>query len=242
MRNYLKFALTIGFPAMLYVGCKHELPELPPVVTPPSSGGSGTGTGGTTTTPVATCSPDTVYFQNTISPLVISNCAMSGCHDAISHKDGLNLTTYAGIMGLVKAGNAAGSKLISITTTTSSDIMPPPPKAKLTTAQIDDLKKWINQGAKNNTCTGCDTASFTYSGVVKVVMQNKCNGCHSGTGASAGIDLTTYAGVKIIADNGKLMGSIKQLTGYSAMPVGGKLSDCEITQIQKWVNAGKLNN
>jgi hypothetical protein len=48
--------------------------------------------------------------------------------------------------------------------------------------------------------------------------------------------------VKVVADNGRLMGSIKQLTGYSAMPVGGKLADCEITQIQKWVNAGKLNN
>lgn len=236
MKNLLKVLLTFAIPSLVYVGCKHELPELPPVVTPPPSGGSG----GTST--VATCSPDSVYFLNTISPLVISNCAMSGCHDAISHKDGLNLTNYAGIMSLVKAGNPTGSKLVSITSTTGSDVMPPAPRARLTTAQIDLIKKWISQGAKNNNCNACDTTAYTYSAVVKVIMQNKCVGCHSTTSASAGIDLSTYAGVKVVADNGRLMGSIKQLTGYSAMPIGGKLSDCEITQVQKWVNAGKLNN
>jgi len=242
MRNYLKLAIVLSLPSFTYVACKHELPELPPVVTPPPSGGSGSGSGSGGTSTVATCSPDTVYFQNTISPLVISNCAMSGCHDAGSHKSGVILTSYAGIMKLVKAGNPTGSSLVSITSTTGSGVMPPAPKARLTTAQIDLIKKWISQGAKDNSCNACDTATFTYSAVVKVIMQNKCVGCHSSTSASAGIDLSTYAGVKVVADNGRLMGSIKQLTGYSAMPVGGKLADCEITQIQKWVNAGKLNN
>jgi hypothetical protein len=31
--------------------------------------------------------------------------------------------------------------------------------------------------------------------------------------------------------------------GYSAMPKGGnKLADCQITQVQKWIQAGALNN
>ena len=61
---------------------------------PTTSGtNTSTGTGTSTTQPstpvVVTCSPDTVYFSQTILPLITSNCAMSGCHDAISHKEGV---------------------------------------------------------------------------------------------------------------------------------------------------------
>lgn len=115
--------------------------------------------------------------------------------------------------------------------------------AKLSTSQIDAIKKWINQGAKNNSCNGCDTASFTYNAVVKVVMTNKCVGCHNASSPGGGIDLSTHAGVKAVALNGKLMGSVNMKAGFVAMPLGGsKLPDCEIKQLQKWVDAGALNN
>ena len=58
-----------------------------------------------------TCSPDTVYFQQTILPLITSNCAMSGCHDAISHKEGVILTDYAHIRAYSSTTNPAGSSL-----------------------------------------------------------------------------------------------------------------------------------
>ena len=60
---------------------------------------------------VSSCSPDTVYFKQTILPLVTSNCAMSGCHDAISHKEGVILTDYTNIMREVKVSSPTSSDL-----------------------------------------------------------------------------------------------------------------------------------
>lgn len=221
--------------AMLLNSCVHELPF--PAGT--------TGTGGVTPTPpppppVATCSPDTVYFQNTILPLINSSCAMSGCHDAITHKEGLNLTTYNGIMAAgVKAGNPGGSKLYSVIANNS---MPPKGSTPLTVTQKDLISKWISQGAKNNVCNGCDTATFTFSGAVSPMMNTYCKGCHNPASLGGGIDLSTYAGIKAAA-NGRLMGSITHASGFSAMPKGGSmLSSCQITQVQKWITAGTLNN
>ena len=47
---------------------------------------------------VSNCHPDTVYFRNTILPLVVSSCATTDCHDNVSHKDGIILTDYASII------------------------------------------------------------------------------------------------------------------------------------------------
>lgn len=235
MSKLFKVVAVLLLSSVIYVSCKHEIPF------PIGSGG-----GGTVIPPppaTVTCSADTVYFQNTVLPIIISNCAMAGCHDAITHKEGLTLTNYNGIMKMVKPGNASGSKLVSvITTNNSGDVMPPPPMAKLSTTQIDAIKKWINQGAKNNNCASCDTSSFTYSAAVKSIMANKCNGCHSGASASAAIDLTTYNGVKTVALNGRLMGSLQFKAGFVGMPQGARLPDCEVKQIQKWIDAGTLNN
>lgn len=235
MRNVFKVLFFLISGLIIYTSCKHELPES-------TSGGGGT----SNPPPVVTikCSADTVYFQNAVLPVIVSNCAMSGCHNTTSHRSGIILETYAGVRNLVKAGNASGSELISIITTSNNgDVMPPPPLPRLTTTQINDIKKWINQGAQNNLCNECDTTQFTFNIAVKSIMQNRCVGCHTGVAASAGIDLSTYTGVKTVAQNGRLMGSVKHLSGYVAMPPGGTaMPDCEIKQLQKWIDAGSLNN
>ncbi len=235
MRKLLSGIVLLCLSVLLIISCKHELPI------PIDLGGGG---GAITPPPTGNpCSPDSVYFQNTILPLITSNCSMSGCHDAVSRKEGLNLTSYAGIMGIVRAGNANGSKIISVVTSTDpGTIMPPPPMAKLTTAQIDALKKWINQGAKNNSCSSCDTSTFTFAAAVKPILSNKCVGCHTGASGGGGVDLSTYNGVKASATAGTLLGSVQHAAGYKPMPVGGTLPACEVTQIQKWIAAGALNN
>jgi cytochrome c553 len=216
---------------LIAVSCKHELPftlQDPPVV------------GGT-----QTCSADTVYFQNKVLPLLNSSCAMSGCHDAATHKEGINLTTYASIVatGGVRPGNPSNSKLYTALNKTGGDRMPPAPAAAFTQAQKDIISKWILQGAKNNACNDCDTMQFTYTAAVSPIMNTYCKGCHNPSSLGGGVDVSTYAGVKSIAFSGRLMGSITHATGFIAMPQGGnKLSDCRITQIQKWIAAGSLNN
>ena len=92
--------------------------------------------------------------------------------------------------------------------------------------------------------TICDSSTAsTYSAKISVIMNTYCNSCHSTSSADGGIILDTYAGVKAQASNGKLMGSINHASGYAAMPKGsGKLADCVIYQVQRWVSAGALNN
>lgn len=216
---------------VILVSCKHDIP-VQVIETPPTGGEQ-------------TCSPDTVYFQNKVLPLLNSSCAMSGCHDAITHKEGVNLTTYGNIIatGGVMPGNPTGSDLYKVLNKTGGDQMPPPPAAAFTQAQKDIIYKWILQGAKNNACNDCDTAVFTYSGAVSPLMNNYCKGCHNPSSLGGGIDLSTYAAVRSVALNGKLMGSIKHQAGFIAMPQGSnKLSDCKIEQVQKWVTAGSPNN
>ena len=111
-------------------------------------------------------------------------------------------------------------------------------------SQIANIQKWINQGAKNNSCTSaCDASVFTYSGAIKPMLDTKCVGCHSASSPGGNINLSTYAAVRPLALNGKLYGSIAHQTGFSPMPKNSaKLSDCEITQVQRWIAAGSLNN
>ncbi|MEY3560622.1 MAG: hypothetical protein RIS12_1055 [Bacteroidota bacterium] len=229
MRIFLPSAIVASL--FLFYACTHE-PTSP----------NGTGNIPTVST---NCSPDSVYFVNEVMPIIASNCAMSGCHDEVTRADGVDLTSYAKIMNYVRAGNATRSELYEVIIDTDPDKrMPPPPRSPLTAAQIAKIQKWINQGARNNSCTsGCDTTRFTYAAVIKPMIDNKCAGCHKAGSLGGNVDLSTYTGTRVVALNGKLVGSIMHQTGFSPMPKNtAKLSDCEITQVRKWVAAGSLNN
>ncbi len=94
--------------------------------------------------------------------------------------------------------------------------------------------------------SGCDLSNVTFSGSVVPILQASCLGCHSNaqaSGSGGGIRLENYSDVLTWAKNGSLMGTVNHATGYSAMPKGGgKLSDCEIRQLQTWIDKGTLNN
>jgi uncharacterized membrane protein len=219
------FLLLAGLSA--WTSCTHQIPS--------PNGGA---------TVSANCSTDTVYFVNDVLPLLQSNCAMSGCHDNGTAADGVRMTDYANIMDEVKAGNAGDSKLYKVIIRTDNERMPPPPRPAFTTAQKELIRKWISQGAKNNSCLNrCNAAVFTYSGAVRPTLESKCVGCHSGAAPSGGVNLSDYTNTRIWALNGKLYGSIAHQSGFSPMPKNSaKLSDCEIGQVQQWIQAGALNN
>lgn len=91
--------------------------------------------------------------------------------------------------------------------------------------------------------TACDTTTVTYSSSVVPVLTSNCNSCHGGSSPSAGINLSTYAGVKTQVDNGKLWGSVSHASGFSAMPKNtAKMSTCNLAKIKKWIDAGAPNN
>jgi len=94
---------------------------------------------------------------------------------------------------------------------------------------------------QNNNPT-CDNTIFSYNGRIKSIMESNCTGCHSGSNPSAGIPLTNFVEVKNADNSGFWLCSIEQLSQCSAMPKGGKLSDCEIEACRKWVEAGYPEN
>jgi hypothetical protein len=194
------------------------------------------------------CDENVVYFDNEILPLLISNCAMSGCHDATTAEDDIILNSYTNIMrsDVIASGNPGESELYKkIIETDRDDIMPPFPADPLSPAQVATIRTWIAQGAQNNKCNnpGCDTINVTYTASVLPLVTTKCRGCHSGTNPSGGLDLTTHQKLQAIALDGRLMGSITHTSGYVAMPQGGsKLSDCEIDMVRIWINDSAPNN
>jgi uncharacterized membrane protein len=235
------------FISIVMWACKHTPPDQP--VFTPAGGGSATGGGGTGggTGSAAVC------FEAEVLPIFQTNCAKSGCHDAASHQDGYVLNSYDSLFkkdgkinnNNIRPGDPANSELYKSLFETGSKKMPPTPFADLTAVQKNLIARWINEGAKNTTncVVSCDSGQFKFAANILPIFQNHCTGCHSGTIPQSGIDLTTYTNVLPSALNGLLYGVVAHLPGYNQMPKGsGKLSDCEIAQIRKWVAAGALNN
>ncbi len=90
----------------------------------------------------------------------------------------------------------------------------------------------------------CDDVNVTFSNTVTTIL-HPCQQCHSNSNApsQSGIRLQDIADVVSIAKTGnKLMGSLNQTQGFVRMPPVGKLPDCEIQQLQKWIDANYPNN
>ena len=95
---------------------------------------------------------------------------------------------------------------------------------------------------KNYNPTDCNL-EVTYSEVISSIMTTRCavSGCHNSTTNERMLDLSTYADASKIALNGQMMGRITAQNG-PLMPPGAPLPDCEILQIQAWIDDGAPNN
>lgn len=188
------------------------------------------------------CDPDSVYFEIDVLPILRSNCAFGGCHGAGSSEGGVELSSYDNVMSTadVRPGDPNGSDLYEVIIETDLDKrMPEPPNEPLSSVQIDLIRKWIEQGAKNITCDDCDTTNVTFSKNVKPIIQNNCQGCHSGSNAPYGILLTNYNEINTRVQTGQLLGAIRHEPIYFPMPLGQpKLNQCLIDQIVIWVENG----
>jgi uncharacterized membrane protein len=195
--------------------------------------------------PDGDCLPGVISFEQEILPLLVSNCAMSGCHDAISAEDGVVLTSYESIMREVEPYDVNDSELYESLVETDDDIMPPPPASPFSSDKLKLIRDWINQGAKNTSCsTGCDsTVTSTFAAVVNPIVETNCVGCHNATRADGNVRLHTYNDIITQVNNGKFMGTIEHQPGYPVMPTSGiKLSDCDISLLNQWIANGAQNN
>ena len=89
----------------------------------------------------------------------------------------------------------------------------------------------------------CAPGPATYALTVTPLLQQYCTNCHNSTNAASGLNLSSYAQVKAVATNGRLLGTVNHDPGFSPMPKGGaKLSDCDLGHLRQWVADGALNN
>ncbi len=184
-----------------------------------------------------------VVFKDQILPIFVSNCTMSDCHNSLSKKHMINLTTYEGIMqGVVPRYPLLSEVYTNISGRNPS--MPTKQYPKLSSKDVELIKLWINMGATNSTIDlPCDSSNVTFSGSVKPIFTTWCVGCHNTTNPGKGIDLTSYESTIASVNSGQLLGSIKHIGAFTPMPQNtDKLSDCDIAKIAKWIRQGAVNN
>ena len=190
------------------------------------------------------CNSDSVYFTNTILPLLISNCAVEGCHDAITHEDDVRLYTYNDIMEEVEPSDLNGSDLWDVINKTDGDMMPPADNGgSLSAQQLQLIQTWILQGARNNVCQeDCDPLGDSFLQNIQPILQLFCEGCHSGSSPNGNLSLTTHSQIQTVALDGRLMNALHGTNGYNLMPQNTTLSTAQKNAIICWIDSGALNN
>ena len=84
----------------------------------------------------------------------------------------------------------------------------------------------------------CTTATYTYAVDIKPIIDQYCAGCHN-VNMKAGYNFRELSFVKKSAENGSLLGTIKNEKGYMHMPATGEQLDAAIvSKIECWVNNG----
>jgi hypothetical protein len=94
-----------------------------------------------------------VSYNQYIQPVLTAKCARAGCHDDQSSAGGLSLTSHSATTAnylVVAPGIPQNSKLVWSIEGTGGKLMPPVGYPILTKNQIDGIKIWIKEGAKNN--------------------------------------------------------------------------------------------
>jgi hypothetical protein len=102
--------------------------------------------------------PDSVSFKNHVQPIFTARCAVSGCHVAPNPPAGLVLkagSAYANIVN-VPAQNFSGLRVApndpsqSVLYLLVESGQMPARGSRLTTVQVQTIKRWIEQGALDN--------------------------------------------------------------------------------------------
>lgn len=98
--------------------------------------------------------PETnVSYNRHIQPIFNVRCATAGCHDDQSRRAGLSLTSYQNATAnynFVFPGNPDASLIVLAIEGRTNIPMPPPGRPPLSLAQIQAVRTWIKEGAKNN--------------------------------------------------------------------------------------------
>lgn len=235
-KEKFQWSLLIVLLAIL-MACKHHPDVITDIIPPDDNGGVNPND-----TVIDPCSDDTVYFANTVLPIILSHCSMPGCHNTPTNdNDNIVLTNYEQVMNYVVPGDLNSSELWddAIAETDPDKIMPPPDATPLTEVEMQLIADWIQQGAQNNSCIECDS-TFAFADDILPIIENNCAGCHSGNDPEAGLLLVTYSDIQAAVTSNGLMDRVNDAN--NPMPPNNQLSDCIKSQIQSWIDAGMPNN
>jgi predicted CxxxxCH...CXXCH cytochrome family protein len=180
-----------------------------------------------------------ICYGNDIQPILTRSCTNVGCHSTASKAGGYSFTTYEGTIGSIMTGNANKSELYRAIKGSHPEM--PKGGTPLTRKEVNMIKAWIDFGANdcastNTVVSNCDTVNVKYDSHIKPLMTSFCTGCHFAGGTSPALD--NYTTVKAAVNSGLFVSAVKH-TGPKPMPQGsGKLSDCNLSKIDKWIQAG----
>ncbi len=187
---------------------------------------------------------DTAYwYTGIIEPIIIASCnSNAACHGAGGLAP-VHYDTYAGVKSDVDNGTFKQQVCVD-------KIMPKPGFGipPLSAAQLDRINCWLQHGAPNTgtiatTTTTCPTI-ISYSVIIAPLVATNCAvpGCHAA--GSINGDYTSYAGLKIDADNGKLNNRVIVLKNMHKFPNNliPPLPDADVSNIDCWIKQLSPNN
>jgi mono/diheme cytochrome c family protein len=142
-------------------------------------------------------SPDqkTPRYETDIKPLFQARCLR--CHGGRGKKADLDLSTPAAIRKggdsgpVVVPGNPEESRLYRLV---RDGKMPAGASGRLTAAEVDTLRRWIEAGAPLDDATPSDGPAVTEQDVLPVLLR-RCTVCHGLRQQEGGLDLHTRAGM-----------------------------------------------
>lgn len=205
-----------------------------------------------------------VNYQAHILPIFEQHCAE--CHGADEPDEGLQLTTYKGVMAgsiygsVVKPGDPDNSYLVEMVVTGQM----PKKGPDLSPAEIETIIAWIKAGApEQGSATGDTAATGAISGTATVdltnvsfqtdvlpIFQERCSECHGTDEPEEGLVLTSYKDVMA----GSIYGSVVkagapddsylvEMISTGQMPKkGDDLTQAQVDLIIAWIKAGALDN
>ncbi|PIU45634.1 MAG: hypothetical protein COS95_02715 [Ignavibacteriales bacterium CG07_land_8_20_14_0_80_59_12] len=149
MRRQPLLVIAVGLCASsaLFISCGRDIPVVD-------------GSADTTSVVILTLPPldygPPVSFSKRVMPLLLDSCA--SCHNPRNRASGYDVTTYGGVMRGGKRGPAviSGSSKLSLLARAIAGRaidfprMPPEPAGPISYDDLMALKRWIDQGARND--------------------------------------------------------------------------------------------
>ncbi|TWU40585.1 PSD1 and planctomycete cytochrome C domain-containing protein [Novipirellula artificiosorum] len=194
-----------------------------------------------------------VSFDRDVLPLLERRC--NKCHHDEEQSGGLDLTRLATMHrggdelgAAIVPGEPDKSPLVQVLTGAKEPAMPENGDP-LPAEEIELLRRWITEGAKDDTPVfPADDVAF-FEREIRPVLAERCFKCHAGDEPEHGLRLTSRQGILgggargSAATVGKpdeslLIKAVRQ-EGELQMPRGGdKLSDAQVAAFETWVAKG----